>query len=53
MVAWLQANWMSVMVPFLVACADFAFALNPSWESNGLVHWLYLQLGGKKVPPSQ
>ena len=51
MIAWLQANWQAVLVPFLIACADFAFALNPNLEANGIVHWIYLQLGGKKTPP--
>ncbi len=52
MIAWLQANWSLVVVPFLIAVADFAFAINPAWESNGLIHWVYLQLGGKKTPPA-
>ena len=49
MAAWLQTNWSLVVAPLLVAVLDLVFALNPSWASNGLLHWVFLQLGGK--PP--
>ncbi len=49
-VAWILAH--SVLVSgAVVALLDFAFALVPSWDSNGILHWVYLQakaLGGSK-----
>lgn len=50
MIAWIQANWVSVIVPLAVAVIDLLFAINPSLQSNGLLHWVFLQLGGK--PPA-
>jgi len=29
-----------------VAVLDFVFALMPSWQSNGVIHWVYLTLKG-------
>jgi len=28
-----------------VAILDLIFAINPSAESNGILHWLFVQLG--------
>ena len=30
-----------------VAVLDLVFAINPKATSNGVLHWVYLQLGGK------
>lgn len=44
----------AVFVGLAVALLDFVFAIVPSVASNGLVHWLYLQLKGKaELPPAQ
>lgn len=35
------------------AILDLVFALAPTWESNGVLHWVYLQakkLGGGSTP---
>jgi hypothetical protein len=48
--AWLQANWGALVAPLMVAILDLVFALKPNWASNGLLHWAFLQLGGK--PPA-
>lgn len=45
-ISWLMAH-QSVLYGARVALLDFLFAMVPSWKSNGLLHWLYLQLGGK------
>lgn len=30
-----------------IAFLDFLFAVNPSWKSSGVLHWVYIALGGK------
>jgi len=50
MVAWLQANWVSVVAPLVVAILDLVFALSPSLAANGLLHQVFLWVGGK--PPA-
>ena len=51
MLAWLQANWVTVVAPLVVAVLDLVFALSPSLAANGLLHALFLWVGGK-TPPS-
>jgi hypothetical protein len=34
----------TVFVGFGVALLDLLFALVPAWQSNGVLHWIYLQL---------
>lgn len=46
---WLHANWALVVAPLIVALFDLGFAINPSWKSNGIAHWVYLACGGKEV----
>jgi hypothetical protein len=50
MVAWLQANWVSVVAPLVVAVIDLLIAINPSLKANGILHQVYLWCGGK--PPA-
>lgn len=40
-----------VIVSAVIAVADLVFALVPSWQSNGLLHWVYMML--KKLIPSK
>lgn len=35
-----------------VAVLDLVFALNPSSQSNGILHWVFVFLTGKQAPPS-
>ena len=41
----------AIFLAFFVALLDFLFALVPAWKSNGILHWIYLLLGGKDTPP--
>lgn len=41
---------LAVFSAFGIALLDLLFALIPSWTSNGVLHWIYIQLGGK--PPA-
>lgn len=44
-----------VVVALVVGLLDFAFAVAPNLESNGVLHALYLwlkSLGAKKTPPA-
>lgn len=54
-VAWIMAHQI-VVGGFLAAALDFAFALVPSWKSNGVLHWLYLffrkKAGLPDLPPA-
>jgi hypothetical protein len=50
MLAWLQANWVSVVAPLVVALIDLAYAVSPSLTANGLLHQVFLWCGGK--PPA-
>jgi hypothetical protein len=36
-----------VAVGLCIALLDFLFALNPKWESNGILHALYVLVKGK------
>ena len=39
-----------------VALLDLVFALNDKWKSNGVLHWIYVQLQAlvqKPQPPAQ
>lgn len=27
---------------------DFIFAIKPQWKTSGILHWIYVTLGGKK-----
>ena len=47
--AWLQAHWGMLSV-LLVAVLDFVMALSPGLKANGIVHAVYLLLGGKETP---
>jgi hypothetical protein len=51
--AWLQANWVAVVAPLLIALFDFVMALKPEWKANGLFHWLYLAIKGDGAPKPQ
>ncbi len=46
-VGWIQSNWGLVIAPLGVAVIDFLVALNPTWKSNGIIHAIFLFLGGK------
>lgn len=50
--AFIQAHSV-VLLAFGVAVIDFVWALAPSLKANGLLHALYLLLGGKETPPAQ
>lgn len=43
---WILAHAV-VLTILAVALLDFIFALVPSWESNGIVHFIYLWLKGR------
>lgn len=43
LVSWVVAH-KALEIALAVAALDLVFALKPSWESNGLLHWVYLQL---------
>lgn len=48
-------NWtllIAAFAPLAIALLDFIFAVNPSAKSNGILHWIYLALGGKETPPA-
>lgn len=47
-VAWLSAH-SALVAGAVVGLLDLVFALAPSWESNGVLHWVYLQ--AKKLLP--
>lgn len=34
----------------IITILDLLFALNPSTEANGVLHWIYLKCGGKPTP---
>lgn len=36
----------------VVALLDFGFAVKPDWQSNGVLHWVYVQLKAL-VPPKK
>lgn len=42
----------ALVASLVVAVLDFGFALKPDWESNGVVHWLYVQLKAL-IPPKK
>lgn len=39
-----------VLAALGIAVLDLAFALNPSLQSNGLLHWVWTMLVGIKTP---
>lgn len=46
-------NWtilIAALAPLAIAILDFFFAINPGAKSNGILHWIYLALGGKENP---
>ena len=47
-IAWVMAHQF-ILAGFVAAALDLVFALVPSWESNGVLHWIYLQV--KKLFP--
>lgn len=48
--AWLQANWVSVVAPCVVAIIDLVYAISPNLQANGILHQIFLWCGGK--PPA-
>lgn len=52
MLAWIMEH-QAVLAVLALAILDFVFAVSPSFKSNGVIHWLYLFLGGKATPPAQ
>lgn len=47
-------NWTVVLGALgglAAAVLDFIFAINSNAKSNGVLHWIYLALGGKETPP--
>jgi len=46
---WVLAHQL-ILGGFVSAALDLVFALVPSWESNGVLHWIYLQV--KKLTSS-
>ena len=45
-------GWYVLLAPVLIAVLDFVFAINSKAKSNGVLHWIWLALGGKENPPS-
>jgi len=48
-IAWVQAN-LALVVGLLVALIDLVFALVPTWQSNGILDWVYKFLKGLVAP---
>lgn len=46
-ITWIQAHWGTILAPAVLAIVDLVWAINPSAKSNGLLHWVFLQVGGK------
>lgn len=44
---WLQDH-LALVAPLAVAILDFAMAVSPKLKSSGLIHWVYMSLGGKE-----
>lgn len=44
-IAWLMSH-AAIVAGAIVAVLDLIFALVPSWESNGILHAIYLWLKG-------
>lgn len=54
LISWVMAH-QAIVSGLLVGILDFVFAIVPSWASNGVLHWIYLQvakLAGKAPPAS-
>ena len=52
MIDWLIAH-QAIVGGAVVGVLDLAFAINPKLESNGVLHWVFVQCSGKPpVPPS-
>lgn len=51
-IAWIMAH-IVVMAALAVACMDLLFALVPTWEANGILHFIYLWLKGLVVPAAK
>lgn len=51
-VAWVTAH-QAIIFMLIVAVLDFIFALNPKWESNGALHFLYVLAKGKTAGQRQ
>lgn len=45
-------GWLALLAPVAVAVLDFVFAINSKAKANGLLHWLFLLVGGKETPPA-
>lgn len=45
LVTWIMAH-SALVAGAVVGLLDLLFALIPSWEANGVLHWLYLQAKG-------
>ena len=45
-IVFIQAH-QAVLAAVGVSVLDLIFALNPNAASNGILHWIFLQLGGK------
>lgn len=52
-ISWVIAHQFLV-AGFVASLLDLVFALSPSWESNGVLHWIYLQVQKKlgRTPPA-
>ena len=48
--SWLQANWVTVVAPCVVAIIDLMMSINPNLKANSILHQVYLWCGGK--PPA-
>ena len=48
-IAWIAAHEV-LLAGAVVGILDLVFALVPSWQSNGLLHWVYVMLK-KMVKP--
>lgn len=42
----------TLLAGLTVAVFDLAFALNPSWASNGVLHWVYVAIKKDKAGPT-
>lgn len=49
--AWVVAHEV-VLASAVVAVLDLVFALNPNSSSNGILHWIYVQLQSLLGKPS-
>ncbi len=45
-----QAVVLPAVAGLIASILDLAFALSPKARANGVLHWVFLKLGGKETP---